>query len=241
MGIKGSDGFTIIEIMLFLGISGLMIFGILAGTGTAINQQRYRDSVNSLVMRLQQQYDDINGIQNSRTANWTCVNGLPADNEGVPGVSRGASGCVILGRYIVGSETSLTTQPVIGQEVSNSDAADDVKALVEMKPVLSTTQQQTYPLEWNARMVQHSQGSTDAASFSMLIVRSPLSGSVRTFTSEGVLSVADLVKANKLTQGVTVCVDSNGLFTGPRQAIVITPNAASASGISVDGTGTNGC
>lgn len=241
MGIKGSDGFTIIETMLFLGVSGLMIFGILAGTGTAINQQRYRDSVNSLAMRLQQQYDDINGIQNGRTANWTCTNGVPQDTEGTSGVSRGASGCVILGQYIVGSNNSLTTQSVIGQDISLSDANNDVEAIAAMKPVVSSAQVQTYPLEWNARMTQHSKGSTEAATFSMLIVRSPLSGSVRTFTSPGNVSASELVASPNLTQGVTVCVDSNGLFTGPRQAVVIAPNTASATGVSVDGTGTNGC
>jgi type II secretory pathway pseudopilin PulG len=241
MGIKGSDGFTIIEIMLFLGISGLMIFGILAGTGTAINQQRYRDSVNSLAMRLQQQYDDINGVQNARSANWTCTNGLPEDTNGVAGVSRGASDCAILGQYVVASDASLAVQPVVGQTASTTNVKDDVAAITAMKPVMSDKQRQVYPLEWNAHMVQQGAGSTVAASFSMLIVRSPLSGGVRTFTANGVVSVNELIKAPYLNQGVTVCVDSGGLFTGPRQAVTVAAGAVSAAGVTIDGTETNGC
>ena len=44
MGAKTQNGFTIIEVMLFLAITGMLAAAILVGSGVAIGQQRYRDS-----------------------------------------------------------------------------------------------------------------------------------------------------------------------------------------------------
>ena len=48
MAAKTNNGFTVIETMLFLGVAGALTMGVLVGSGASINQQRYRDSVNSL-------------------------------------------------------------------------------------------------------------------------------------------------------------------------------------------------
>ena len=48
MDIVKSKGFTIIEVMLFLAVTGALAVAILVGSGVAIGQQRYKDSVNSL-------------------------------------------------------------------------------------------------------------------------------------------------------------------------------------------------
>ena len=42
---KQQKGFTIIEVMLFLALSGFLLAGILAGTGSSIANQRYKDAV----------------------------------------------------------------------------------------------------------------------------------------------------------------------------------------------------
>ena len=44
---KLSGGFTIIEVMLFLAVSGVLAAGILATVGGTIGAQRYRDAVDS--------------------------------------------------------------------------------------------------------------------------------------------------------------------------------------------------
>ena len=56
MSARTETGFTLVEAMLFLAITGLLTVGILVGSGVAISQQRYRDSVNSLKSFIQDQY-----------------------------------------------------------------------------------------------------------------------------------------------------------------------------------------
>ena len=47
---KLSGGFTIIEVMLFLAVSGVLAAGILATVGGTIGAQRYRDAVDSFML-----------------------------------------------------------------------------------------------------------------------------------------------------------------------------------------------
>jgi type II secretory pathway pseudopilin PulG len=54
--IRRTSGFTIIEVVLFLAISGLMAIGLLAGTSMAIQRQQYRDAVQSFAGYLRDEY-----------------------------------------------------------------------------------------------------------------------------------------------------------------------------------------
>ncbi|HEU4715394.1 MAG TPA: prepilin-type N-terminal cleavage/methylation domain-containing protein, partial [Candidatus Saccharimonadales bacterium] len=72
MGAKTQNGFTIIEVMLFLAITGMLAAAILVGSGVAIGQQRYRDSVSSLQSYIQQQYNKVINVTNDRDKSWTC-------------------------------------------------------------------------------------------------------------------------------------------------------------------------
>lgn len=53
------QGFTIIEVMLVLAITGLMLIGVLGGTYSAIATQRYQDSVRSFSEFLRQLYSEV--------------------------------------------------------------------------------------------------------------------------------------------------------------------------------------
>lgn len=52
-------GFTVIEVMLFLAITGLMLIGVLGGTYRAIATQRYQDSVRSFSEFLRTLYGEV--------------------------------------------------------------------------------------------------------------------------------------------------------------------------------------
>lgn len=230
-------GFTIIEIILFLGISGALILGVLLGTGTSINTQRYHDSVSSLRSYLQQQYSEVMNVSNNSTDS-TCNSSLLS--------SRGQSECVILGRYITTSNNGfrLNSSMVIGYLDPSIDvlSSDDVEALKEYNIVVSSaTDNETYDIEWGASIVDT---STSPMVFSMLILRSPSSGVIRTFidntSATNASNIINLLVPNALNESAKLCVSPNGLFTGPKMAVFVEKNATSTNGIKILGEN-NGC
>lgn len=220
-------GFTIIEVMLFLGISGLLAAGVLVGTGSSLNSQRYRDSVNSLKTMLQRQYSEVSNVSNDSDNN--ICNGTS--------VSRGQSNCVILGRYITTtsengttSGNTLSVRQVIGHSTdSTSDSLGDIESLRQYNPSLSSSVVESYSLDW---------GTLVSKPFSILIVRSPVSGTIKTFIDDSkVVGLSDILdnSNSSINTPASICVDSNGLFTGQKMSIYVNANSSSASGVETKG------
>ena len=228
---KNEVGFTIIETMLFLGITGLMIVGILAGTGVSINIQRYRDSVSSLQTALQQQFSEVLNVSNSSSGNLACYGDGSVK-------ARGQSDCVLLGRFITTSNDSKTLliKNVIGYIDDNATkASNDIEALKQYKIKISPVSSDSYSIPWDAAVVK--EGSNNPISFSMLIVHSPLSGAVRSFivVDSTVSDIRNMLTKDALSQSAKLCVSSNSLFTGAKSAVVVMPNATSSSSIETQG------
>lgn len=57
------SGFTLIEIVLFLGITGLLFVGIIVGTNNSIFQQRFMDSVQNFAEFLRSIYSEVSNPQ----------------------------------------------------------------------------------------------------------------------------------------------------------------------------------
>lgn len=56
---NAKSGFTVIEVMLFLAITGMLLIGVLGGTYLSISSQRYNDSVRSFAEFLRQLYAEV--------------------------------------------------------------------------------------------------------------------------------------------------------------------------------------
>lgn len=229
-------GFTIIETMLFLGITALLIMGVLVGAGTSINVQRYRDSVSSLQSILQKQFSEVSNVSNDAAGDPACS-----------GAERGQSDCVILGRFVTSADSkTLSIKSIIGTIPAAPVAStNDVDVLKSYNIQVSAANSENYDLEWGSSIT--SQVPSNPIVFSMLILRSPASGSIRTFVSGDTLNpvldgdVGGLIDDSNLARSVTMCVDSNGLFNGGKSSVIVTSNATSASGIETQGEGTSGC
>lgn len=231
------DGFTIIETMLFLGISGLLIMGVLVGTGVSINIQRYRDSVVSLKSVIQQQYNEVANPINARSNNFQC----DASGISVGSSSKGQTNCVLLGRYIK-KDTSSGSQLMIKKVIGYYDdqlappVGTDIEVLNQYNVKVTDIDQEVYEIDWGASV-------SSPNTFNILIVKSPESGLVKTFISTNVLNdnnITNIINQANLGTSLNVCVNSNGMFAGNPMSVNIHSGAASAS--SVETLGENsGC
>ncbi len=229
-------GFTIIELLLFLSISGLLFVALMTGISTSINQQRYRDSVTSVSGLLQQQYSEVANIRNERDDHWSCDASTTVENQ-TGGQARGASQCVVLGRYVrtINNGTQLELGNVIGSEPATMMSTQgDLAALTAYAPKTSPLGQTTSTLEWGATL-RDVDGHT--ANFAILILRSPVSGLVRAFVlPSGLPSVlSEMITQDTASQPFTACVAGDGWSFGPTQAVVISPATAGANGVEVKG------
>ena len=223
-------GFTIIEVMLFLGISGLLFAGIIFGTGSSINVQRYRDSVNSLQSVLQQQFSDVTNVVND-SSSVTC--------GGASNPYRGQTICEVLGKFITYSGgNSLSIQTVIGDPVRPEDNTSDLTIFKQYNFTL-TAPPVTYDIEWGAQI---NDKNNSPMKFSILMLRSPLSGVVRTFMDVTTDSIpgpnipSSLINPAALnTTKAELCVDSNGLTTNKQIEILINAGASNSAAIEMIG------
>jgi type II secretory pathway pseudopilin PulG len=234
------SGFTIIEVMLFLAITGALTVGILVGSGAAINRQRYRDSVNSFKGVIQEQYSQIANVVNSEARNPVCTradSSLKFDES--QRQSRGTSECLVMGRFMLIEPTRVTMYNVIG-EPSGSNATDDTSVLRTYS--IATQSPETYDISWGARLVRPK--TTTGVLTSVLIVRSPLSGSILTYIKDGdntndlrgMIGDANMVQKD-------FCVDSDGGLSvfARRQAVRIHARAANQSAVEIPLESANVC
>ena len=231
------SGFTIIEVMLFLAITGALAVGILASSGFAIDQQRYRDSVNSLKGLIQSQYSQITNVINEEAKNPGCSLSLSSSELVVDESEdkmkfRGTSDCLVLGRFLLVESTKVTTYDVIGEPSTNAaEKTSDSEMLREYG--MAARSPETYDISWGARVV--TPRTNNDATASVLIVRSPLSGAILTYTQDGnsKSNLQSMLSDNNMKQK-DFCVDPSGMvIPGSRLAVRIGARAANQSAVEI--------
>jgi type II secretory pathway pseudopilin PulG len=247
MGTKTNTGFTIIETMLFFAVAGVLTAAIFAGSSASINQQRYKESVNSLKSFIQQQYSETTNASNDRAGSESCSANavvLQAPGSGAS-QARGTSECILLGRLIAidGTGTKLTASNVVGYRTPGApEAISDILELkTNYKLGISTLGQEKSEVAWSAVVVKKQ--STQPTAVSILILRSPLSGSIMTYTSQTAVSnlqtMIAVANSNKSTE---LCVNpASGTLQDRRMAVQISPFASSQGAIQVPTESSNVC
>lgn len=239
MGIRVSPGFTIIEVMLFLAVTGLMITGVMAGANSSLNAQRYRDGVEAIRNSISSEYAKVYSLTNTRESTDPCGGGGAASRL------WGTSDCLYVGRLLqITQDTSpvasqkLTVYPVVATEVA-ADASDMI-ARYRFKKIAGEGLVESRKMEWGLTAVTTSSRSSTLAEVSILILRSPIDGSVRTYNLlydpmnsidddnlNANMTPGDATVPGALSRGVEFCVaDLDGpLDPATRQAIVIQKSA----------------
>ena len=241
MDMRRQSGFTIIEVMLFISISALLATALMVGWTVTINTQSYRDSTRSLAAILQQQYTDVVNVSNGREDTLGCrvVNGATAVSE-TNQTPIGQSDCVLMGRYIElnGSELSMNT--VVGYEPADLPGAGepDSEIILEYLPARINTdiiEDETYQIPWSSRPYRSS-GDTSTARVAILIVRSPETGTVYTYTDQlgegDQANVQNLIR-NGSQEELKICLDPEAPVAQGRMAVVIGAFASSANAVKV--------
>lgn len=231
------QGFTIIETMLFLAVTGLLVMAILVGSTSAIGRQRYRDSANDLHSFLQEQYSNVLNTSNQRNNLAKCDNGGVDDSGG--GVGRGQTDCVLLGKFIyinIPNADKLTVADIYGYSANPEQATtlDEINIFkssgYNIKTLLDSEKE--YSINWGVKVSSKNGGNFKP--FSLLIVRSPNSGDILTFFNESHISdPQNLVNTGNLKEGV-ICLSPEGLFPdSEKMAIKIDSRAASTGAVNL--------
>jgi type II secretory pathway pseudopilin PulG len=261
MGTHKLAGFTIIETMLVVSISGLLVVGLLVGVSASLNEQRYRDATETFKSLLQQQYADLNNVQNGRDDNWQCSNTATAQPTGGPAAeSRGQSDCVLLGKYLRIENSDISEYTVVGYKYNNSAQSNDVASLrnnYAMNVVKDLVDKSK--MDWGTKIayprfevdpvtgVQSAFGApVSPRKVGILFVRSPDSGQIYTFTNKepnvpNESNITPSTFTNLLVAGDsipgqgsrTICIESNGLFTAANRAVYIGSYASAANAIEI--------
>lgn len=227
MGTKKQQGFTILETLLFVAITGVLLVSLLAGTAFVIQRQRYTDSVNATQGFFQQQYSEVLNVINERSGNEACENAenLVQPADGAEAENPGTSRCVVLGKAIdvptsVGERGSITSFTVVGSEPAGSidpDITDDELIRQYQPALVRLIGVNRYEIPWGAQVVNAIQGGPERAPINrLLLLRSPKSGVTYTYsynTQDTGASVGVGVDAANRRYPVNVCLRSADLIS----------------------------
>ena len=127
-------GFTIIEVMLFLALSGVLLVGILGGLGGNLARQRYNDAVQDIASIMRDQYSFVSDTQIAqRDRSDSYCYGLVQSDIGSEDARayfrslnsssiddkiayRGRSNCVIYGAVVSIVDNYIETTELIGRD-----------------------------------------------------------------------------------------------------------------------------
>ena len=244
MGAVRSEGYTIIEVSLFLGISALLLVVALVGTGLSIRTTRFTDSTRSLQAYVQQQYDDLlNGV-NSRFGTESCNSGVV--NTGTP-QTPGTSNCLYMGKLIVFKQGSsnITTYNIIGTEPPNADYTEpDEQLIYDFTPVVvRNVGVDTYNIPWTATISGSKRPVDGRAVDAFALIRSPGSTRIVSYVYKepgGSYSLAPLIDpgtpadANNISQSASFCLSSADGLGQPSKITVSGGQGEDSIGVSFD-------
>ena len=244
------QGFTIIEVLLFLGITGLLAVTLLAGWTNMINTQRYRDSVKTVQTFIQQQYGQVYNVQNGRDASLNCTPGAESpkvtDNPSKP---VGQTECIVMGRYIhITDGTKIQVYSIIGIDGEPSSLTSDSQIIRDRKPIRLdqslNTDDSKLNIPWQASVVDGTTPNTLNAVIA--IIRSPQTGTVHTYSyktaNSNLMPLLDNNLVNTANEnGINLCLDAGVPLSGGRMGVAIQPGASGQSSVTTIADGEGKC
>lgn len=242
-----SAGFTIIETMLVLSISGVLTIGLVAGAGIAIAQQRYRESVLAVQSFIQDGYNLTTVIENGNTdATANCTQSALNEVAAGTGQPRGTTDCLLVGRFITirpdGALSAMRSANVIAYQTGDEDSTTDADLTANYSFRVSPIDQLERTIPWQSYLTQP--GSSANSNASILIMRSPQTNTMLTYSSSSAIAdaaITTLIQDVNRTDMRTLCVANDSWVAGKRQAVQIQPNASGPGSIAIPSETENVC
>lgn len=256
MGRVRQTGFTIIETMLFLAISVGLFAVLMIGVTGGIAQERYKDSVNSLATRIQDQYTRVTSVANDRSSDWVCGGELKQDSSVT--TTPGSTDCIIIGRFVqLRNGSDIVTSDIIGYNIDQrrlEQAHGDIEALTEAMTLTTPSQKndaltgagdETTQVDWGSRaevLTETGERAGIGSGFTMAIIRSPQTGRVMTFITQQATDDwrGKIITQASARQSLIVCLSPGLPVALPRSAVVVKEATISPNGVT-KATGIAGC
>jgi Tfp pilus assembly protein FimT len=212
MEYRGQNGFTVIEVLMFLGISGLLLIGAFAAVNSSIDNTRFNDAINSTTSFLQGEYATISSGRNSRSASLGCSGGVINGTASTAGMTN----CIVLGRLIefgVGG-SAVTSRYIVGRDVV-SFTGTDTAAIQSANPVIinDSAASQNFTVPWTIEIDRMTTSGLSVNHVAM--IRSPISERILLYSfqapSNPTLDSSRISEAN-LNRPIDVCfLDGGGI------------------------------
>lgn len=209
-------GFTIIEVILFLAISGLLLAVAIAAVTANINNSRFNDAIRSTTSYLQSQYSEVAAGKSDRDA----LRGCDASGINTTATSLGMTNCVIMGRYIKLEGSTFTVRYIIGHRDSLLGiSADDTQSVIDMNPRVAaeTAYQASYNVPWGIELINTTSSSGTYGATGFAIIRSPASGNILYYVAgnEGspepsLQSPSLILRGQNLNKNAVLCFEDTG-------------------------------
>lgn len=220
-------GFTLIEVALFLAVTGALFVAILVGTQNSIWQQRYNDATQSFANFIRNVYAEVSNPQSlgDGRSDLAIYGRLITFGESVG----------LDGQEIPNNEQRFFVYDVVGDASSSAEGASSgpVAEVLKNRNANVVIEQQNaagapeftpagittgYSPIWGSVIETTSDGLNDIYKGSILVVRHPGSGTIMTLKSSTVIEVnstlgefdAGMVNAQKVRDLLKTVLDSSG-------------------------------
>lgn len=226
--------------MLFFGVTGALMLGVMGSASLGVNTQRYGDAVNTFSAIIQQEFTNVTNVVNTKSIESMCGAGNDLERP------RGISSCVIIGRLMtIDTQGAIVRSNIVGSDPGTAAEDDtDLEIIQSFIPKIDAASQEKDTMSWGTKLEWGSPLGESAAS--ILLLRSPRSGNVYSYvihSSNGVITndqqlrdgISNLVTANPVPNSVDqyLCVDRSGWVASPARAIKISPFASGPSGVGI--------
>lgn len=239
---RAEVGYTIVEVMLFFGVTGALMLGILGTATLGVNAQRYNDAVNTFAAIVQQEFTNATNVVNTESIDSLCDGTTNATQP------RGVSSCVIMGRLMtIDSTGKIERSNIIGKEDTSavlSSTASELDVALSYRPTIDTQSKEVNEMNWDTNIEKSTFPGGSNVSF--IVLRSPRSGNLYSYvihdpaspiSNNGALvSAFENLKNDpngpQNAKDQYMCIDRSGWVLTPTRVVKIAPYTSGPSGVS---------